>query len=406
MDVVLCIDAAVTIPQTGRPSVSPSVVNTQAGTVPPLPLDTDLPECDDGSSSLAARRPRRAIRLPKRFLDAIPQPPASLPSLSVSPSAINTYSSDVAENLETTTLASSSSWRPVWRVLDSPRNLFQIFRRYHAVEFPSHDPEEELHLAQLSDIAEAHEDISRSMVPSTYGPYPNRSSFLLGEWYWNLGSHISANDFQDLLKVLSDRDFHVDGLGGTQWNLINRQLGSLGSEDARPWPLDWDAGWVQEPVVLTIPFHERTANPGNKTFRAKDFYCRSIIAILRERLARADSHHFHYEPYELFWEPHHDKEPIRVYGELYTSREFNRIHQELQNSPPEPGCKLPHVVVGLMFSSDTTHLTQFGDAKLWPIYLFFGNDSKYRRCKPSSHLCNHLAYLQKVSLFTSRRNLG
>ena len=172
------------------------------------------------------------------------------------------------------------------------------------------------------------------------------------------------------------------------------------------WPLDRDAGWMQEPIVMTIPFHKRTANPGNKTFKVKDFYCRSIVAVLHEWLARADSHHFHYKPYELYWEPCQDKEPIHVYGELYTSREFNHIYQELQNSPPEPGCNLPHVVVGLMFSSDTTHLTQFGNAKLWPIYLFFRNNSKYRRCKPSSHLCNHLAYLQKVSLFMSPKNLG
>ena len=141
---------------------------------------------------------------------------------------------------------------------------------------------------------------------------------------------------------------------------------------------------MEEPVTLTIPFHKRAANPGNKTFNAKNFYHRSIIAILCKRLARADSHHFHYEPYELYWEPHHDKESIHVYGELYTSREFNHIYQELQNSPPEPRCGLPRVVMGLMFSSDTTHLMQFGDVTLWPIYLFFGNDSKYQRCKPTS----------------------
>ena len=376
------------------------------GTVTPLRSDTDFPECDDGSLSLAARRPRREIRLPKRFLDVIPQPLATLPPLSISSSSINPHSSDVAERLETTTHASSSSCRPAWRILDSPRNSFDIFRRYHTVEFPSHDPEEELNLAQLSDVAEPREDVSsRSTALSTYGPYPNRSSFLLGEWYWNLNGHLSVNDFQDLLKVLRDPDFRLDGLKGTQWNLINRQLGSMESGGVGPSPLDRDAGWMQEPVILTIPFHQRAANPENKMFNAKDFYRRSIVAVLRERLASADSHHFHYEPYELYWEPHHDKEPIRVYGELYTSKEFNRIHQELQNSPPEPGCKLPRVVVGLMFSSDVTHLTQFGDAKLWPIYLFFGNDSKYRRCKPSSHLCNHLGYLQKVGLFTSRGNL-
>jgi len=50
-----------------------------------------------------------------------------------------------------------------------------------------------------------------------------------------------------------------------------------------------------------------------------------------------------------------------------------------------------------MFWSDATHLTNFSDAKLWPLYLFFGGDSKYLRCKPSCHLCEHIAYFQTVS---------
>jgi hypothetical protein len=29
--------------------------------------------------------------------------------------------------------------------------------------------------------------------------------------------------------------------------------------------------------------------------------------------------------------------------------------------------------------------------------MYFGNDSKYRRAKPSCWLCNHIAYFQTVS---------
>jgi hypothetical protein len=54
-----------------------------------------------------------------------------------------------------------------------------------------------------------------------------------------------------------------------------------------------------------------------------------------------------------------------------------------------------------MFASDETHLTSFGHAKVWPVYLFFGNESKYRRGKPSLHLCNHVAYLKKVGIVIS-----
>ncbi|KZP25454.1 hypothetical protein FIBSPDRAFT_733770, partial [Athelia psychrophila] len=63
----------------------------------------------------------------------------------------------------------------------------------------------------------------------------------------------------------------------------------------------------------------------------------------------------------------------RVHGELYSSQPFLRTHQQLQATPNEQNCKLPKAV----FWFDTTHLTSFGEAKLWPLYLYFGNKSKY-----------------------------
>ena len=55
-----------------------------------------------------------------------------------------------------------------------------------------------------------------------------------------------------------------------------------------------------------------------------------------------------------------------------------------------------------MFWSDATHLANFGTAKLWPIYLFFGNLSKYIRLRPSSGACNHLAYIPSVRVLNSQ----
>ncbi|KAG1857827.1 hypothetical protein F4604DRAFT_1931350 [Suillus subluteus] len=49
-----------------------------------------------------------------------------------------------------------------------------------------------------------------------------------------------------------------------------------------------------------------------------------------------------------------------------------------------------------MFWSDSTHLTTFGNAKLWPLYMYFGNESKYHCCKPTCNLSNHVAYFQKL----------
>jgi hypothetical protein len=120
--------------------------------------------------------------------------------------------------------------------------------------------------------------------------------------------------------------------------------------------------------------------------------------VIREKISGLNhSNLFHFQPYELLWQKSLDGDTIRVQSELYTSPEFIEAHQELQNSPPEPNCDLPRVVVALMFWSDATQLTSFGNTQLWPLYLSFGNDSKYLRCKPRCHLCEHVAYFQKVS---------
>jgi hypothetical protein len=123
-----------------------------------------------------------------------------------------------------------------------------------------------------------------------------------------------------------------------------------------------------------------------------------LVSIIKEKISGLkDGHQFHFEPYEQHWQQSDEADPVRTQGELYTSPAFLAAHQELQDSPEEPGCDLPRVVVALMFWSDATQLASFGGAKLWPLYTFFGNESKYRQCKPTCHVCEHVAYFQTVS---------
>jgi hypothetical protein len=52
-----------------------------------------------------------------------------------------------------------------------------------------------------------------------------------------------------------------------------------------------------------------------------------------------------------------------------------KIHMLLRNPEDESDTE---VAIGvILLWSDSTHLTSFGSASLWPIYLFFGNLSKY-----------------------------
>lgn len=282
------------------------------------------------------------------------------------------------------------------RIFRTPRNIFGLSRRYEATELPSFDPEELVTLQDLSSIPAC----SDPPEPKGFYPYPNCSAFELGSWHWNGGANKSQASFRELIDIISDPEFQTADVRNINWSQINEVLGT--DEDIGEW-LDEDAGWARTPVTISVPYQSRRGIPsergaGPRNFTVKEFRHRNLVSIIKEKVSRlGESHQFHFEPYELYWQRDDNVDPIRVQGELYTSPAFIDAHRELQDSPAEPGCALPRVVVALMFWSDATQLTSFGNAKLWPLYLFFGNDSKYCRCKPTCHLCEHVAYFQMVS---------
>ncbi|KAH7917705.1 hypothetical protein BV22DRAFT_1025919 [Leucogyrophana mollusca] len=350
-------------------------------------------QISDDHTSLAQRRERRLNRrLPRRFQDFIPElphplppaPPACPDDLPADPSPNPSHNSDGSSAAQTIVSR-------VQRVFSTQRNTFGLVRRYFSARPPSHDPDDPPPSQTLPDAPR------RSDAAAAFYPYPNESAFRLGDWYWNQGAQKSQESFRQLLDIVGKPDFVPKDVQSAKWGQINRVLGhnDFDGEDAG-WD-DCDAGWKCTPVSIPVPFHSRTQNPGSHNHFTVEFHHRSLISILREKLANPQADRlFHYDPYELLWQSADGRQETRVHGELYTSPAFLEADQDLQNSPPEPGCDLPRVVAAMMFSSDSTHLTSFGNTKLWPLYLYFGNESKYRRCKPSCNLCNHAAYFQKL----------
>jgi Plavaka transposase len=347
----------------------------------------------------------------KKLQDVLPQPPPALPpagweiAASTSqqasqspPSGSFSLSGDPISNSESCRGPSPGLVGGLRRVLETSRNSFGLFRRYFSQRFPSHDPESEVDISSLSNIVGSE---TEPPIPA-YGPYLNKNSFRLGEWYWNHGVQKSQADFKELVNIVGDVDFQPSEIRSANWDKINRQLVE-GDCDKGEW-VDEVAGWVTSPINISVPFHRYTQNPGPRNFVTGNFHHRSLVSVIREKLSNEnDTAHFHFDPYELLWQPHDNQDPVRVHGELYTSPAFIEAHNALQESPSEPGCELPRVIVALMFWSDSTHLTNFGKAKLWPLYMFFGNESKYRRGKPSCNLCEHVAYFETVrALFSSK----
>jgi hypothetical protein len=308
--------------------------------------------------------------------------PAPSPSRGLAASSVVTFANSVGDRIQT--------------FFTTRRNNFGLFRRYHRAEPPQHDPDENTTLQNLFDVASDDESTTPDPPPVTYYPYPNRSAFRLGNWYWNGGAQKSQASFKDLVSIVGDPTFSPKDIQDTHWDKANQLLA-----DDEVW-IDQDAGWTKTEVSILVPFQPRRGavsdpDAGPKQYVVGDFYHRNLVDVIKEKLSNpVHDDHFHYDPYELKWQPNEKSEPVRVHGEMYTSQAFLDAHNALQSSPPEEGCALPRHIIALMLSSDSTNLTSFGDASLWPIYLYFGNESKYRRCQPTCNLANHVAYLRKV----------
>ncbi|TBU38821.1 hypothetical protein BD309DRAFT_930000, partial [Dichomitus squalens] len=57
---------------------------------------------------------------------------------------------------------------------------------------------------------------------------------------------------------------------------------------------------------------------------------------------------------------------------------------------------LEYALAPLILYSDSTHLTNFGTASLWPMYAYPANQSKYTRGRPSMYSAHHVAYVPSL----------
>ncbi|THV02220.1 hypothetical protein K435DRAFT_836569 [Dendrothele bispora CBS 962.96] len=132
---------------------------------------------------------------------------------------------------------------------------------------------------------------------------------------------------------------------------------------------------------------------------------RDILSVIKTAFQEPLADKFHFSPFKLYHQLPGSEEVVRGYSELYNSDAFIEEHDKVQRAPLDPqdtGCKLERVVAGIMTWSDGTHLANFGTAKLWPIYMMFGNLSN--KCGSLLHkfFTYSADYPEKVLLATIR----
>jgi hypothetical protein len=365
-----------------------------------LALSADAEDDESLALTLLERQPWKARRRAKNV--QVPLPTALPGTVRFTSDAGSPATRMAPGPTDSEHLSPSPASTPLTPVVSTAANIFGLSRHYFSQTMPLHDPEVDVTSSDLTDA----QDLP-PLESTSLGPYPNFNSLLLSDWYWNQGTK-SVKDFDSLVKIVGSESFRPEDVRDTKWSKINIAL----SGDSEL--VEDEAGWLHVSVTISVPFHTRRVASRDQArdqrtaplpYIVRGFRYRKLLSVIRETLTNPVRHaQFHYQPFELRWTPFRSfdldeaQTEFRVYSELYNSESFLQAHKDLQALPPVPGCSLERVIVALMFWSDATHLTSFGDAKLHPVYLFFGNESKYLRARPSLNLGAHIAYFCQVKI--------
>ncbi|KAH9835781.1 uncharacterized protein C8Q71DRAFT_709596 [Rhodofomes roseus] len=304
--------------------------------------------------------------------------------------------------------------------LQTEPNCFGVFRSYPTI--PAHEPDDEASLAQLCERSLCISDPSRPPGHTVRGfgrvcaqrvaaaatggdltagadvnrpwffPFLNPSVFLLMEWAYTGSNMKSKSEIQRLVtNVINNANFDPNDLRDFD---INRETTRLDKSDVASLDLQTVDGWYRVSIRVPAP-RERTqytTEADAPHFDINNVYLRRLLDVIKEAASDPDASTYNWVPYELFWErplsasssscpsSSQAKERVRIFTDVMNSQDVNEEYERVLAYAREHCNDPPDVEIGLVpiaLYSDSTHLTTFGSASLWPIYAFFGFVSKY-----------------------------
>lgn len=229
-------------------------------------------------------------------------------------------------------------------------------------------------------------------------PFKNDSVFEVMKQFCLGPSSKTTGGMDAIAELLSSGRVVPEELKGFKANTALRHLDKFAAESSiggGPWKIG--------SVKIKMPCSRANKPQFSTEAEAPEFEIpgiryRSLVDLLISKLQDpVTSTAFVHTPFTEWWCPPGSTTPIRIYGEAYSSDVAVQLFEEVKKIPPPTDSPpVESAIVLLMLGSDATHLASFGTASLWPLYLFFGNMSKYDSSKPSNFAACHLAYFPKV----------
>ncbi|KIK17393.1 hypothetical protein PISMIDRAFT_111544 [Pisolithus microcarpus 441] len=303
--------------------------------------------------------PTQPHHLPTRFRDILPEPPVPV---AADPPAARCIPCVILH---------------VFDSFHSAFNVFGIARKYH--HHPSYDPDSFLSPDELSDARSHMTADNRAETNPMPPPWPfqTMSVWRLMRWMLSSSKQKSEAEVSRLVStVITADDFWLEDLRNFNAHMELKRF-DMSEEDHQADHVFRKDGWTETSVSIEIPTRDCNPDGNGQTFNVPSFFYHKLTAAVEAAFSKCTSRFFHLTPFRCIWQSPVTGKEQWLYDELYTSDTWIKAHDKVQKQRCDDGCTLERIIAGLMFSSDAMHLTQFGHASAWPVYLFFGNQSKY-----------------------------
>jgi hypothetical protein len=364
--------------------------------------DTFLDEPHEQSPELLDETPTtftrsgRQVRVPARWKDFVPSAatPALLLSLSAKPHSDGALVAPIAPSTTYTT-------KP---------NEYGIFKRFP--RRPTHDPDGYFSLESACDVesgsfpsarnalvdqASAQQPASAEDTP--YYPFSNLVSAVIMTSGASKVTSMSAKDLQHVFNRLGDWPIDPIELKNSMSSYNpsheSKRLDNYMADPATALPER--NGWKCSTISIPLPCDGiKKREPVAKQLVIDGVYTQDLVDLLIARYSTC--RHFHYTPFKHLWQPSIAEPPQRLRSNIFSSNAMLDADLDIQCIIlPFGEEELERIVAPIVFASDSTHLAQFGDASLWPVYQFYGAEDQHIRSMPTIGSCDHIAYVPSVS---------
>ncbi|CAE6461675.1 unnamed protein product [Rhizoctonia solani] len=292
--------------------------------------------------------------------DALPEPPAPLPSTEANTSPIQ--------------IPMQSTQKPR-RNLQSipfitPTDTFGCYWVYPSKPLTIPDsncvPEDfcdQPHTREVADEPSSKPKLTDS-IRNAIAPCPNLSTYYFLDWFWNGNNKSKATH-------------------GVNLSALDQSLAQATYEQPRTEGLKALDGWSAKTVTVPIPLVGKGKVHLPTTVPIEGMFLQAILGGIRKGFMRNDVRNFVYKPYQSYYAPPGApplSKPQMIMDEIYTSPAMLEVHKEVQRLDiSDTKCTLPRVVGAVMLGSDALQLGDFSKNKAWVLYMWLGNLSKYER---------------------------